>query len=214
MPYITEIKKEGDLNIAMQTFAATCQANSAALGLTPPNIVEINGMSTNFTGSLTGLATSKAATKLAQQNKDTTLKASKATLSKWAKTFRANPAVSDALLDQLQLPHHKTPGTKTPPTTPTDLVGDADIQGLVSLKWRANGNRSGTQYVVESQPGPDAEWAIIGSTTKTKTTFQAVAGNYIAFRVTARRDDQDSQPTLPIVLWSNGAPQAGLSVAA
>lgn len=214
MPYITEIKKEGDLNIAMQTFAATCTANTGPLGLTPANILEINGMSTNFATSLTTLATSKAATKQAQQAKDTTLKASRATLSKWAKTFRANPAVSDALLDQLQLPHHKTPGTKTPPTTPLDLVANADIQGLVSLKWKANGNRGGTQYVVEAQPGPDDAWSIIGSTTKSKTTFQAVAGNYIAFRVTARRDDQDSQPTLPVVLWSNGSQQPGLTIAA
>lgn len=171
-------------------------------------------MSTNFTSSLTGLASSKAATKLAQQNKDTTLKASRATLAKWAKTFRANPAVSDALLDQLQLPHHKTPGTKTPPTTPLDVVATASVQGLVNLKWKPNGNRKSTQYIIEAQNGPDEAWSIIGATTKTKTTFQAVVGNYIAFRVSASRDDETSEPTVPVVLWPNGSQQPGLTIAA
>lgn len=209
MPYITQITKEAELSVALTSFSATCAANALALGgLTAPQLAEISGMASGFASSLASLATARAAEKLAVENKNLQLATSKTLLAKWAKTFRANPAISDALLDQLNLPHHKTPGTKTAPTTPLDLVATADIQGLVNLKWKRNGNRSNTVFTIELQGEPGGHWSIAGSTTKTKFNYQAVAGEYIALRVYASRDEQNSQPTLPVTLWANGIGRA------
>lgn len=207
MPYITEIRKEADLSVAMTAFAATCAANATPLGLTPANITEINGMASGFAGTISAYQTAKAATSLAHENKSLQLKASKVILSKWAKTFRANPAISDALLDQLNLPHHATPGTKTPPTTPLDLLANANVQGFVSLKWKRNGNNSRTQYMIEVQTETDGNWTIVGGTTKTKFGYQAVLGAYVAFRVFASRDNLNSAPCVPVVLWAGGGGQ-------
>ena len=213
MSYITQIDREGDLNIALASFSATCASNSGALFLTPANLLEIAAMATGFDSALTANANAKAAAKLAQQNKDAQVKASRSTLGKWAKTFRANLAISDALLEQLMLPHHSTPGTKTPPTQPLDLVATPDVQGLVTLKWKRNGNRSGTQFMVETQHAPGGAWSLAGGTTKVRFDFNAVLNEYVAFRVVAVRDGESSQPSLPVVLWSNG--QGGeLSLAA
>jgi len=207
--YITEINKLGDLNVALQSFSTTCAANAVALGgLTPAQLTEISGMATNFTSSLNSYATAKAAADLALSNRNAQVKTSKATLSKWAKTFRANPTITDALLDQLDLPHHKTPGSKTPPVTPGNLIASSDVQGLVSLKWKRNGNTSTTVFTIETQTALDGDWSIAGSTTKTKFDYQAVLGNYIAFRVFASRDGQNSQPTVPVTLWANGGGQS------
>ena len=122
MPYITEISADGDLNTALNNFNAVCVANAALLGLSPANLTEIAAASTAFTTTFNSATAAKAAAKNSIEAKDIQKKSSKAVISKWAKTFRANLAVPDNLLDSLMLPHHKTPGSKTPPAQPLDLA--------------------------------------------------------------------------------------------
>lgn len=212
--YITEIVADSDLNVALQNFSAVCAANSVALGLNPAGLTEIAGAATGFTTNLNSWVGARSAANLAKDNKDAQKKASKIIVSKWAKTFRANPAVPDALLDQLDLPRHKTPGTKTPPTTPLDLVATPDVQALVGLRWKRNGNNGTTQFVVEAQTAPDGDWSIVGTTLKVRFSHQAELGMYVAYRVTATRDGLDSQPTVPVVLWPNGQQAQQLALAA
>jgi hypothetical protein len=215
MPYITEMRKIAELNLALLGFSNTCAANALALGgLTPAQLAEIAAMATNLNASINAYESAKAAEALALENRNIQLAASKATLSKWAKTFRANLAISDALLAQLNLPPHNPQATKTPPATPLDLTASADGQGLVSLRWKRNGNKSGTQFLIETQTTPGGEWTITGATTKVRFSFQAVPGNYVGFRVIAARDDEQSAPSVPVVLWLNGNENTSLSLAA
>ena len=202
--YITEVVADSELNTALQLFNATAAANAVALGLTPPNLTEIANASSGFTTNLNAWAGAKAAANLAHENKDIQKKSSKAVISKWAKVFRANNAISDALLDQLMLPPHKTPGTKTPPTTPLDLVANANGEGLVSLKWKRNGNTSTTVFNIEWRLAPGTNWNVLDSTTKAKYDYQANPGQYIAFRVTAKRNGLNSPASVSVVLWEDG----------
>ena len=204
MAYVTDIEADAALSAALNQFNLTCAANAGPLSLTPANLTEIAGMATSFATNFNAVVAIKQTAKATIEAKDIQKKASKATLSKWAKTFRANPAVPDNLLDQLMLPHHKTPGTKTPPTQPTNLVSSADGLGLVSLKWSRNGNNQRTQFLIETQTTPGGPWTISGGTMKSRFSFQANAGNYIGFRVIASRDDLLSQASVPVQLWVNG----------
>lgn len=204
MPYITEIDADGVLNSALANFNTVCIANSATLGLNPVSLTEINNAATLFNTAFNNSTASKATTKSVVEAKDIQKKSSKATISKFAKQFRANPAISDALLEQLMLPKHKTPGTKTPPAQPLNLVGSADGNGLISLKWNRNGNRQGTQFLIEVRTDPTEEWTIGGGTTQAKFQYQAVPGVYIAFRVIAQRHELNSPASVPFSLWENG----------
>lgn len=213
MPYITEIDADGDLNTAVANFNTVCIANAATLSLTPANLTEIAAAATSFEGSLNSAIASKATSKGLVEAKDLQKKATKAVISKYAKIFRANLAVPDNLLDQLMVPHHKTPGTKTPPTEPLDLTASADGNGLVLLKWNRNGNRAGTQYFIEVRTDPQAEWTISGGTTKVQFSYQAAPGVYIAFRIVAARNGMTSPASVPVSLWENGG-QVELQLAA
>lgn len=213
MAFITEITADGELNTALNNFNTVCAANAATLALSPADLTAIAAASTGFNTTLNAATTAKAAAKNSVEAKDLQKKSSKATVSKYAKLFRANAAVPDNLLDSLMLPHHKTPGTKTPPAQPLDLTGSADGNGLVSLKWKRNGNISGTQFLVETRTDPAGDWTISGSTTQTKFQYQAVPGSYIAFRVTATRRDLLSPPSFPYAFWENGGGM-GLQLAA
>ncbi|MBS1715044.1 MAG: fibronectin type III domain-containing protein [Armatimonadetes bacterium] len=212
--YITEIVADPELNVALQNFNTVCSANAIALGLNPANLLEISGAATSFTSSLNTWVGSRSSANQALDNKNLQKKSSKAVISKWAKTFRANQTVPDGLLDQLMLPPHKTPGSKTPPTTPLNLVANADGQGLVKLAWKRNGNIETTQFAVEYRLVSGGAWSILDTTKKTKYTHQATPGVYIAFRVTAKRDGLTSPASVPVVLWEDGVAEPQLSVAA
>jgi len=204
---------DGEFNSALANFNAVCITNTATLGLLPADLTAIAAAATAFNTTFNAATASKATTKNSVEAKDLQKKASRSTVSKYAKIFRANQAVPDNLLDSLMLPHHKTPGTKTPPTQPLDLTGSADGNGVVSLKWKRNGNISGTQFLIETRIDPAGPWTISGSTTQAKFTYQAVPGVYIAFRVTAVRRELSSLPSFPYAFWENGG-EMGLQLAA
>ncbi|MBS1715834.1 MAG: fibronectin type III domain-containing protein [Armatimonadetes bacterium] len=201
MSYITELSSDGSLNTALANFNALCVQFTAQLSLQPADLIAIAAAASQFNTALNAATAAKQTSKGSVEAKDVQKAASKAVIAKYAKIFRANPAVSDQLLEQLMLPHHKTPGAKTPPTQPLDLVGSADGQGLVTLKWKRSGNIEGTNFLVEARTAPTGEWTIMGSTTRVKTTFQGTPGDYLAFRVTAVRNKQSSPPSVPFVLW-------------
>lgn len=213
MPFITDNLSDGEFNMALANFNTVCLANTVVLGLNPGDLAAIGAAATNFNTTLNGATVAKAAAKNSVEAKEMQKKNSKAVVSKYAKIFRANALVPDNLLESLLLPHHKTPGTKTPPTTPLDLTGSADGKGLVSIKWKRNGNISGTQFLVETRTDPAGDWTISGGTTQTKFQYQAVPGSYIAFRVTASRRDLVSAPSFPYAFWENGG-GASLQLAA
>lgn len=204
--YITDIEADGNLNTALQNFHTVCAANATALGLGLPDLTAILNATTNFTNDLNAVVAAKAASKAAASAKDAQKKASKAVVSQWAKTFRANVTVSDALLAQLMLPPHKTPGTKSAPTTPTALVASADGLGNVYMSWNRGANRNGTVFLIEFRTSPTADWAVLNSTTKVKFSVQATPGSYIAFRVSAQRNSQTSAASTPVALWDGSRP--------
>lgn len=211
--YITEIRADGELDTALASFAQTCAANTAALGLSPADVTEINDASTGFGTTLVAAQNARNTYANAVTAKDAQKTASKAVVSKFAKRFRANPAVSDQLLASLMLPPHSTPGTKTPPTTPQDLVANGDGNGLVTLRWNRAGNVRVTVFEVWHRTSPTGAWTLLGSTTKTKFEVQWTPGEYVGFRLTASRNGATSAPGTPVVLWEP-ADQATLSLAA
>lgn len=206
--YITQIEADGDLNVALANFNTVCIANATTLGLKPADLTEIAAAATGFNTNLNAWVAARSTANNAKDTKNTQKTTSKGVVSKWAKSFRANPAVPDALLGQLMLPPHKTPGSKTPPTTPLDLVANSTGQGLVKLTWKRNGNTSTTVFQIETRDSVSSPWVMLDSTTKTKYDHQATPGVYIAFRVSAKRGTLTSAPSVPVVLWENGGESA------
>lgn len=213
MPFITDNLGDGELNSALANFNTVCIANAATLGLVAADLAAIASAATAFNTSYNAATVAKANAKNGVEAKDLQRKNSRATVSKYAKLFRANQTVPDNLLDSLMLPHHKTPGARTPPAMPVDLVGSADGNGLITLRWKRNGNIAGTLFLIETRTNPAEPWVLSMSTTQAKAQYQAVPGSYIAFRVTASRRDLKSPPSFPYSFWENGG-GIGLQLAA
>lgn len=199
--YITEINADADLGIALTSFAAVCTTNMAVLGLTAPTLAEITGTSTAYTGSMNAWVTARLASFNAQDVKDLQKKSSKAIISKFAKQFRANLAISDALLAQLQLAPHKPAKNSSPPNQPSLLTAHADGLGLVKLKWSRNANKPNTTYQIEFRNEAITDWTIIDTTTKVSFEYHAEPGQSVQFRVIAVRAGIASEPSVPVSLW-------------
>jgi hypothetical protein len=215
MPYITEIERDGDLNLAMANFSAVCTANATPLGLTGPMLAEIDDAATEFATKLTAAAAAKAAQRAAVEAKDDQKAASQAIISKYAKIFRANSAIQDSLLAELMLPPHNTPGSQTTPTTPIDLVASANGDGVTTLKWNRNGNDRGTTFRIEKRTSPEGAWTIVDTTTRRRLATMSTPGQYVAYRVIAARNGMASPPSTPVVLWGgSGEAVATLEIAA
>ncbi|HRI45063.1 MAG TPA: fibronectin type III domain-containing protein [Fimbriimonadaceae bacterium] len=215
MPYITEIDRDGDLNLAMANFSAVCAANATPLGLTGPMLGEIDDAATDFATSLASSTAAKAAQRAAVEAKDEQKTSSREIISKYAKIFRANAAIDDSLLAELMLPPHNTPGSQAAPTTPTDLVANANGDGVTSLKWNRNGNIRGTTFQVEKRTSPEGSWTIVDTTTRRRLVTMTTPGQYVAFRVIAARNDMASPPSTPVVLWDgSGESETTLAIAA
>ncbi len=203
--YILDSRSDLSFIAAYQNFYTTCQSNAATLGLTAANLTEIQGGLTTLQTAYNNMIAQRDLAKNTTTTKITARKNAHTIVAKWAKTFDANPAISDGLLNQLQLPPHKPGRTISAPTTPTNLVAEANGNGLIQLKWDRNGNTSATIFEIEAQYAPGGDWTQIGSTTKTRYQFPATIGNYISLRLYSSRNDRVSQPTTPVTLWGNGA---------
>jgi hypothetical protein len=176
------------------------------LGLAAGDLTEIQNASTNFSTGLNGWIAAKATADNAKGVKDGQRVTSRTVVSKWAKIFRANQAVPDALLSQLLLAPHKTPGEKTAPAQPTNLVANSDGDGNITLRWNRAGNIQGTQFIIEYKAASGDPWAVLTSTTRASCQTTWSPGQYVSFRVIAKRNGQTSAASTPVVLWDATGP--------
>lgn len=204
MPYITNIFAEEEFNTALANFANVCNLQAETLDLTPAQVTEIQAASTALANSITAFTAAKSAANAAKATKMQELADGHAIVSKYSKIFRADNAISDALLSSLMLAPHKTPSTKTVPAIPSELVANSDGNGNIALKWNRNGNISTTVFTIEARGGVSAPWSVIGSTTAAKFDTTWTPGSYVEYRVSASRRDIDSAYSTSVVLWSSG----------
>lgn len=202
---ISEIEADLELIAALQNALPVINTNKTTLGLSAQQVTDLTNVCNTYFTQYQTMLTAKQAAKSAATTKDTNKRTAKNAYLAWAKQWRANANIPDALLEQIFVAPHQTPKSTAPPATPTNLQALADMHGQIELRFSKNGNKQGTQFIIETRDSATADWALIGVTTKSKYTFSAPVGEYIAMRVTASRGDQLSVPSVPTILWDNGA---------
>jgi hypothetical protein len=201
--YITEKLPDSTYATLLGVFAARCEQQQAELGLSPAELLEIQEAAASNREGLQNWLRVSGLARAAQILKQERQQAAKQVVSKYAKIFRANEAISDAVLSGLLLAPHNPARPKSPVNQVERLVATADGQGFVKLKWKPNGNQPRTQYLVEVRHGPSEPWTMLGLTTRTRFSHPALPGVYISFRVVAHRGERRGQASIPVTLWSD-----------
>lgn len=214
MPYITEERTDTVFNTDCATYVANATANKTTLGITTEQLEAMEAIFTTYSDALTAASEAKAAARAAVASKNAAKEAARDEVVKWAKVWRANQSIPDSVLADLMLPPHSTPGTKTPPTTPTDLTFTITPEGVVQLKWKRNGNNSSTVFNVEGSANGTNGWTVVGTTTKSKIPLAGAPGTTWYLRVVAIRGGQYATPTNPVVVWPGESSSETLALAA
>ena len=199
--YITQSMPEADYVAALTNFKTVCANNKVALGLSTDQLAEITAAAVDAATKFNDWTAAQTAANKAKDAKNEQFDATATTISAFAKTFRANNAISDALLAELMVAPHNPGRTSSPPVTPTYFQGSADANGLVTLTWKRNGNTTSTQFVVEGRTSDTAPWTTYGVATSCKFTYQASPGNYVAFRVVAKKKNVVAPATTSVSFW-------------
>lgn len=211
--YITDAMTDDQYAIALQTFVNVAALNATVLNLTPTEVATIANTAEAFRDNVLEVDAKKFDLRKATSSKNDVRSDARTIVSNYAKEWRANNAISDGILANLQLPPHKPPVNRTPPTTPTELVLSVDNVGVLTLRWNRNGNKPTTIFEVETAESSAGPWATTDVTTKTKITYEGTPGVPVWFRVKARRANFTSFPSMPISMWDNGS-GTGLTIAA
>ena len=198
--YITEELSDSKLLVAMTTFLANAEANEGPLGLDAESFGALTLVYNAFRAKLDAATIARTEAKQATAEKNDAKADARALIAQFAQEWRANPAIPDSLLDLMTVPNRQSNGTRTPPTQPLGLeirIGT----GETSLSWNKNGNKYGTVYNIESAPSANGPWTTFDITTRSKIQFLWPAGDSIWFRVSAKRNQQTSAPSLPLALY-------------
>ena len=88
------------------------------------------------------------------------------------------------------------------PSAPSDLVATGTSDGTNHLKWKRNGNRQGTIFIIEGKIGAATTWSIVAAVTNSayRHTNQT-PGVKAEYRIKAKRGDLESGPSNTAVVY-------------
>ena len=114
-----------------------------------------------------------------------------------------NEDVSDELRGEMGIKVHDKIPSHEVPNIPSDLQVKPLPEGANESDWSANGNKSGTQYIVEARYGTEGDFVHVDTVTATKFLHEnQTVGAAVYYRITARRGKLTSLPCLPVGVYT------------
>ncbi len=194
--------EDSKLQIWLNAFANGCANNSTVLSLTPIELADISNSATNFSDELNLLADAKLAAKAAADSKNKQRSRSVALARRYAKEFKANPAVPQNILVLLGIVGNNS---SNPVVPISDLVVMGCSDGVNKLTWSRNTNTSGTIYLVEYRLDSETQWSFAAAATATRFNHTGqIPGEMTWYRVISTRAGIVSVPSTPVVVYGNG----------
>lgn len=107
-----------------------------------------------------------------------------------------------SLIEELGLNVNEGNFGNTAPSAPLDLVVTGTSDGTNSLKWKRNGNRQGTTFIIEAKIGNSENWVMIDAVTGASYKHKdQTPGVKIQYRIKAKRGEFESGYTNTAVVY-------------
>ncbi len=117
-------------------------------------------------------------------------------------SFKGIDGLASNILEELGLNANEGSFGGSTVSTPLDLVATGTSDGVNSLKWKRNGNRQGTTFIIEAKIGDANVWTMIDAvTSSTYKHKNQIPGVKIQYRVKAKRGDSESGYTNIAVVY-------------
>ena len=205
-------KKDKDLQAWLNNFVTIANANLPALGITVLDMGPITSDQTSFTGAIATLVTAKDTLKSATQGKNQVRKKAVNDIRALVRRIQANPTVQPPLKSSLGLNPRTVKPSRVTPVTPAGLTVAGYSNGDNVLDWSANGNKAGTNYLVEAKFGAATNFVQVSAGTATRFTHSGqTPGAKVTYRIVAKRRNLVSSPSDTASVY-DGAATVGLTL--
>lgn len=186
----------------LKNFIEVVTANQADLPITAAQITSLNARYTEHEAKLNAQTAAEEAAQSATRDLNDSRGMSNAEISYFNTIFKADKTIPRELLVQMGLKVSEG-ATSPPPAEPLDLTVTPNASGFNELKWKRNGNKPNTVFIIEAQVD-GGDWVQVGAVTETKFVHEnQIPGKQIAYRVKATRDKRESAWTTPVVAYYN-----------
>ncbi len=189
--------------------AAGWVANQASIGITVQQAIDLTTFITTAQQAQlaadTARNTAQAAT-LDLQTKSADLRTFGGDLVRLIKAYAESQTDPAAVYVTAEIPPPAAPTPLGVPAVPTNLQGEVDNSGAVTLSWDAT-LQGGTQFTIERQLNPVASapgtWITLGNVSAKTFTDSTLPQGFAnaSYRVTATRSGGTSQPTEPTAIY-------------
>lgn len=183
---------------------AKADGNAAEYFLTQSQLDELKTVRSTITTDITDQATKQAAAKAATSKLGQTRKNADKLVSLVKRTMKANAGFTSDKYVDLGFDADDLTLTVSVPQTPLDLSVKGFSNGTNELKYKRNGNKATTIFIIEAKIGDAANYSIIGTTTKTNFRHTGQKpGLKILYRVRAQNADQYSEYSNEAVIYES-----------
>ena len=212
MPPSDYIPASDPLYVAwLNNFNSVCLSNAATLGLTGPELTEIEDASSAYITGVSVQDAAKVAYRTSVADKVDLRADVTAIVRKYAREFKANPAVSNGLLTSLGIVVNNATGPVAQ-VTGLQVTGCAD--GVNKLTWNRAGNSSNTIFIIEYRTDAETDWGFAAAITRTNFNHEdQTPGELVWYRIIASRAGVNAVPSLPVAAYGASS-SPSLTVAA
>lgn len=187
----------------LTNFIEIVEANKDRLPITTVQITALKNRLTEHDAKLNAQTAADEASKAATTDLNSSRLVSNDEVGYYSTIFKADKNIPRELIVQMGLPVSEGK-TSPPPNQPLDLTVKPNASGVNVLKWKRNGNKQNTIFIVEAQE-EGKDWTVIGGVTETTFEHKGVKpGVQIAYRVKATRDKRESEYTTSAVAYYKG----------
>ncbi|MEQ1605775.1 MAG: fibronectin type III domain-containing protein [Pyrinomonadaceae bacterium] len=193
---------DAEFAIWLKNFINKSNANLAALNMTAAQTADLQAKLTTFEGDL-DLKQQKKEESVAQT---ALVKTERAELNKIVgllnNGIKSIDGLAPNIIEEIGLNVNESTGSGSAPTAPSDLVVTGTSDGTNHLKWKRNGNRQGTIFVIEGKFGDAATWTIVDVVTSSNYDHtNQTPGVKAQYRIKAKRGDLESGPSNTAVVY-------------
>lgn len=186
-----------------KNFVTVAGNNLAALNYTIADIEAMNALLSALETAQTNVIATKAAAKQAVELKDTNKTRVVQDIRSRAKIIQADYKIPNNIREALGLPVYDTIPSHEVPYQITNLTVEGFDFGSNKLNWDKNGNKPGTQYIIEAQYGVDGAFQVIDTVTATRYDHKGqTPGVAVYYRITPRRGKLLGDPSSTVGVYT------------
>ncbi|MBC8384151.1 MAG: fibronectin type III domain-containing protein [Candidatus Cloacimonetes bacterium] len=172
----------------LRNFINGAEANMALLGWDQATIDDLKAFLADLENKYQEVIVTKTAAKAAVRAKNMSFSATRKAVRPRIAEIQAKQLVSNALKKNLGVKVHDTIISHEEPNIPSHLIVKGLSIGVNIISWKTNGNKRGTQYIIECRVGTEGEFMPVDTILSTKFTHTGQKpGVAVFYRVAARR---------------------------